>query len=110
MPSYRLAAVEGSQTFDLPDGRSVIVGRGVASDIALYDPTISRRHAELTAMPEGVQVRDLGSSNGTAINGARVAIGLMLPRDSITFGKVVFQLEEVPSATTPGSRGATARC
>jgi adenylate cyclase len=105
MPSYRLAAVEGSQTFDLPDGRSVIVGRGVASDIALYDPTISRRHAELTAMPEGVQVRDLGSSNGTAINGARVAIGLMLPRDSITFGKVVFQLEEVPSATTP--TGAT---
>lgn len=116
MPTFRLSAVEGSQTFDLPDGRSVIVGRGIASDIALYDPTISRRHAELTAIPDGVQVRDLGSSNGTAINGARIAIGLMLPRDSITFGKVVFQLEEVPDAGaqarhTPaeGIGGATPR-
>ncbi|HEU5051025.1 MAG TPA: adenylate/guanylate cyclase domain-containing protein [Gemmatimonadales bacterium] len=95
MPSYRLVAAEGTQSFDLPSGRSVVVGRGVSSDIALYDPTISRRHAELTAGPDGVQVRDLGSSNGTSVNGARVAIGLMQPDDSIAFGKVVFQLEQL---------------
>jgi adenylate cyclase len=96
MASYRIIATEGSQSFDLPPGSAVVVGRGVMSDIALYDPTISRRHAELTAGPDGVHVRDLGSSNGTSVNGARIAIGLMQPGDSITFGKVVFQLEEVP--------------
>ena len=95
MPAYRLVATEGTQSFDLPAGRSVVVGRGVTSDIALYDPTISRRHAELTAGPDGVQVRDLGSSNGTCVNGARVAIGLMQPDDSIAFGKVRFQLEQL---------------
>ena len=96
MASYRIIATEGSQSFDLPTGSAVVVGRGVMSDIALYDPTISRRHAELTAGPDGVHVRDLGSSNGTSVNGARIAIGLMQAGDSITFGKVVFQLEEVP--------------
>ena len=74
MHSYRLSATEGTQSFDLPANRAMVVGRGVSSDIALYDPTISRRHAELTAGPDGVHVRDLGSSNGTAINGARVAV------------------------------------
>src|SRR5690606_3612545 len=95
MSGYRLVATEGTQSFDLPAGRSVVVGRGVTSDIALYDPTISRRHAELTAGPDGVQVRDLGSSNGTSVNGARVAIGLLQSSDSIAFGKVAFQLEQL---------------
>ena len=95
MPSYRLVSFEGNQAFDLPDGRSVVVGRGTTSDIPVYDPTISRRHAELTAGPDGVRVRDLGSSNGTCINGGRVSSGVLSPRDSITFGKVLFQLEEL---------------
>ena len=111
MPAYRLIATEGTQSFDLPMGKSMVVGRGVTSDISLYDPTISRRHAELTASSDGVQVRDLGSSNGTCINGSRVAIGLMQPDDSISFGKVVFQLEQLrepgperrrESSLTPG--------
>ena len=71
-----------------PRGRSLVVGRGSSSDIAIYDPTISRRHAELTWGPDGVQVKDLGSSNGTCINGSRVSSGRLQPNDSITFGKV----------------------
>ncbi len=99
MPTYRLVSFTGDQTFDLPMGRTVVVGRAVTSDIAIYDPTISRRHAELTAGPEGVQVKDLDSSNGTCINGNRVTSGRLGPKDSITFGKVVYQLEITPSST-----------
>ena len=95
MPQYRLVSVTGDQTFELPMGRSVVVGRGVASDIAIYDPTISRRHAELHAGPDGVGVKDLGSSNGTCINGMRVSAGRLGPSDSITFGKVLYQLERL---------------
>ena len=72
MPALRLISSTGDQTFELADGRTLVVGRGVTSDIAIYDPTISRRHAELSVGPDGVQVKDLGSSNGTCINGARI--------------------------------------
>jgi adenylate cyclase len=91
---YRLVSPSGDQTFELPQGRSLVVGRGVTSDIAIYDPTISRRHAELTVAADGVRVKDLGSSNGTCINGARVSAGRLNPDDSITFGKVLFQLKD----------------
>jgi adenylate cyclase len=92
---YRLVSFSGDQSFELPQGKSLVVGRGVTSDIAIYDPTISRRHAELTVEADGVQVKDLGSSNGTCINGTRVSAGRLSPSDSVTFGKVLFQLEEL---------------
>jgi adenylate cyclase len=100
---YRLVSFSGDQSFELPHGRSLVVGRGVASDIAIYDPTISRRHAELTVGTDGVQVKDLGSSNGTCINGNRVSAGRLNANDSITFGKVLFQLKELKpiSGRTP---------
>ena len=98
MPQYRLVSFTGDQTFELPHGRSVVVGRGVLSDFTVYDPTISRIHAELTVQGDGVQVRDLDSSNGTCINGARVSMGRLGPGDSVTFGKVVFQLREAAPA------------
>ena len=91
---YRLVSLSGDQTYELPAGRSLVVGRGVSSDIAIYDPTISRRHAELTVGTDGVRVKDLGSSNGTCINGTRVSAGKLNPNDSITFGKVLFQLKD----------------
>ena len=104
MPAYRLTAQQGTRTFDLPPGRALVLGRSAASDVPVYDPTISRRHAELTAGPDGVQLRDLESSNGTSINGERVAIGLLKPGDTVTFGRVNFRLEAVndgPASTIP---------
>jgi adenylate cyclase len=97
MPAYRLVSPTDDQRFDLPQGRPVVVGRGVDSDLTIYDPTISRRHAELTAGPDGVMVKDLGSSNGTHVNGRRLAEARLAPGDSITFGKVSFRLESPPA-------------
>src|SRR3954452_20052494 len=94
---YRLVSFSGDQTFELPHGRSLVVGRGITSDIAIYDPTISRRHAELTVGADAVEVKDLDSSNGTCINGTRVSEGRLALDESITFGKVMFRL------TTRGS-------
>ncbi|MFL5461892.1 MAG: FHA domain-containing protein, partial [Gemmatimonadales bacterium] len=94
---YRLVSFSGEQSFELPPGRNLVVGRGVTSDIAIYDPTISRRHAELVVGADGVQVKDLGSSNGTFVNGARITASRLGLEDTVTFGKVVFRL------TTPGT-------
>jgi adenylate cyclase len=117
MPLFRLVSAAGDQSFELPDGRNLVVGRGVASDIAIYDPTISRRHAELTVGPDGVEVKDLGSSNGTCINGSRVSAGRLRPNDSVTFGKVMFRLrprhasgpEAVPAFEQPPMGGEIIR-
>jgi adenylate cyclase len=97
MPSFRLVSSSGDQSFELPPGRSLVVGRGIATDIAIYDPTISRRHAELTARGDAVELRDLGSSNGTCINGSRVSSGKLVANDSVTFGKVTYKIREARS-------------
>jgi FOG: FHA domain len=62
-----------------PDrGESLVVGQspitlgsGSASDVRLSDPTISRRHLSVVLAPSGVIVRDLGSTNGSFVGGAR---------------------------------------
>jgi pSer/pThr/pTyr-binding forkhead associated (FHA) protein len=64
-------AQDGVRRVDL-DGRRVSVGKGVANDIALDDGTVSRLHASLEAFDEGWCVTDLGSSNGTFVNGERI--------------------------------------
>ena len=97
MPFYRLVSTTDDQRFDLPPGRTILVGRGVGTDLTVHDPTISRRHAELIAGPDGVVVNDLGSSNGTHVNGRRLTTARLAPGDAVSFGKVSYQLELVPA-------------
>src|SRR5262249_11574734 len=49
-----------------------VVGSAPGSNVLLADPTVSRAHVELELVPEGVRVRDLGSTNGTFYLGQRV--------------------------------------
>src|SRR5207245_9172784 len=83
-----------------PPGGTIVVGRAVTSDIPIYDPTSARRHAELILTDSGVKVTDVGSSNGTFLNGARVTEAVAAENDVITFGKVAFRVKGV-SAPVP---------
>ncbi len=117
---FKLLSTTGEQAIDLQPGRTVVVGRAVTSDVPIYDPTISRRHAELSLTDGGVKVKDVGSSNGTFLNGARVTEAVAAENDVITFGKVAFRVKEVSapvlrpqvippvSSEFPGSKGAAA--
>ncbi len=98
---FKLISTAGEQSIDLQLGRTVVVGRAVTSDIPIYDPTISRRHAEVSLTENGVLVKDLGSSNGTFLNGAKIAEAEAGPNDVVTFGKVAFRVKEV---TMPAPR------
>jgi adenylate cyclase len=91
-------AAAGDQLIDLPASGSKLVGRAATSDVPIYDPTISRRHAELQLSGGGVLVRDLGSSNGTFLNGARISEATAADGDVVTFGKVAFHVREVTPA------------
>jgi adenylate cyclase len=97
---FKLTSTDGLQNYELRAGVPLVVGRAPTSDIPIFDPTISRKHAEVQVEDGGVQVRDLGSSNGTYHNGNRLdeSIAVTLaPGDVVTFGKVAFKV----NATTP---------
>jgi len=98
--AFKLVGTSGEQTIDVKPGVTLVVGRAVNSDVPIYDPTISRQHAQVTVQNGGVLVKDLGSSNGTFLNGSRITEAVAQPNDVIMFGKVSFHVREVakPSA------------
>jgi len=98
---FKLLSTSGEQSIDLQLGRKLVVGRAVTSDVPIYDPTISRRHAEIVLTDSGVRVTDLGSSNGTFLNGAKITEAEAGANDVVTFGKVAFRVKEV---TAPAPR------
>lgn len=84
----------------LPDGRRipigedpVTVGRLPDCDIILSDPNVSRRHAEVRRRGNDFIVVDLGSTNGTRVNGAGVRERRLEDGDEVTFGgtRVLFE-------------------
>lgn len=98
----KLTSADNLHTFELKPGPAQIVGRAPTSDIPVFDPTISRRHAELITDDRTVHVRDLGSSNGTFLNGSRIDTGTVNVGDTVTFGKVSFKLQSAQPAPPPG--------
>ncbi len=109
---YRLTSTDGLQQHELRAGVQLVVGRAPSSDIAIFDPTISRRHAELQVDEVGLHVRDLGSSNGTFRNGERLDdqnTVKLEPGDTVTFGKVAFRVQPAgPTTVHSPSGGFTA--
>jgi pSer/pThr/pTyr-binding forkhead associated (FHA) protein len=89
--------VDGTnRRFDLTVGRNLI-GRGTDADLQLLDQGVSRRHAELRWDGSFATVYDLGSTNGTSVNGHEVASHVLRHGDVIRIGhtRLVFQQEQV---------------
>jgi putative nucleotidyltransferase with HDIG domain len=84
-------------------------GRLGSLEIVLDDSSVSRRHAELKSAGQGWIVRDLESTNGTYVNGVRLANGtdkVLRPRDIVQFGKVAMIVEQCdasPQTDPPSS-------
>jgi len=72
MAEISVTAADGSrERFPLLKGR-ITIGRSRDSDIFLPDQWLSRQHAEIRQKPDGYYVNDLGSKNGTLLNGGRI--------------------------------------
>lgn len=89
---YRLVVKTGPNpgiVFDLSK-EVTLLGRDVTNDIALGDAEVSRQHARLTRTPGGYVLEDLGSTNGSFVNGERlVAPRVLSPGDLIGMGENV---------------------
>jgi len=76
----------------------VTVGRMADNDLVLPDHTVSRNHAELVRTPSGWTLRDLGSRNGTQVNGALVQEARLVPGSTLVFGRFEVRFEEEQSS------------
>lgn len=74
------------------DRERVIVGRGPGVDRAFEDPSMSRQHAVIEYCGTGFRIRDLGSTNGTRVNGAAVQSAELGHGDRIEMGAQSFVL------------------
>jgi hypothetical protein len=76
------------------DGRFTI-GRAMECDFTLADLSVSRWHARLYRKDDGWMLSDLGSTNGTRLNGWRVTTGVPArPGDTVSFGSVSFVISD----------------
>jgi hypothetical protein len=83
---------EGGASIALADGAAEIGREGGGCEHTLSDATVSRRHAEVRVEGSRVFVRDLGSSNGTFVNGARIdAETEVHPGDTVQFGALLMR-------------------
>jgi transcriptional regulator with GAF, ATPase, and Fis domain len=73
-------------------GEEVTVGRDPASGISLADRSLSRTHCALTLGVNGWTIRDLGSANGTFVNGIQVQQQLLRDGDQVAVGESLFLL------------------
>ncbi len=78
-------ADEGKQ-FEL-EGSAVGIGRDASNRVRLHDTEVSRRHAELRLIGDGYQLFDIGSANGTAVNGQPVQDAVLQSGDHIEIGQ-----------------------
>ncbi len=83
-----IRGVDEGKQFELT-GHTVTVGRHSANSVALHDTQVSRRHLELSATGGGYELRDLGSGNGTLLNGQPVQVAPLRSGDTITIGQSV---------------------
>ncbi|MEV5837400.1 FHA domain-containing protein [Nocardia sp. NPDC052112] len=77
----------------LPPG-GLNIGRTSDNQIVVNDPLASRKHARLVASAEGLTIEDLGSANGTFVNGHREQRTVLRERDIITIGNIDFVVQQ----------------
>ena len=113
--SYRLVLREGpgaGKVYPL-EGPELFIGREQNNDIIINDPEVSRRHAQLFSKGGSYTIEDLGSTNGTCVNGQRITGPTVLRGgETINFGEhiiLVFEGLTVDLEATVVSSGARGR-
>ncbi len=94
VPSLRFALQQEQMT----------IGRSAGNDLVLADPEVSRRHVRVLRRADGFAVEDIGSTNGTFVNGQRIShLTLLQDGDTIDLGDTVRLRFVSPRAAPPAA-------
>ena len=91
-PAGRSPAVRSPSTVMQLTGRTLRIGRDASNDIVADDLSVSRRHAELRKAGDHYEIFDLGSFNGTFVNGQEVIAARVTGQDVIGIGRASYRL------------------
>jgi pSer/pThr/pTyr-binding forkhead associated (FHA) protein len=90
----RLVLIEGGKTVTVRPRLPTVIGRNTQADVQVPDTQVSRRHCELYDFEGQLAVRDIGSVNGTLVNGHRIEQDTFLSTgDTLSIGRISFRVE-----------------
>lgn len=95
---YALRFISGKYQggmFPLRPNREIVVGRSSDLDMVLVEDMVSRKHAKITTSDRGVAIQDLGSTNGTFVNGEKVKKSRLHEGDRILIGTSILKLVSI---------------
>jgi sigma-B regulation protein RsbU (phosphoserine phosphatase) len=107
MLSAFIVTGEGGQRRKVPVGTSLIVGRAADNGLVLKDTAASRRHVEIRATGDSYLCRDLGSRNGTIVNGSPTNVCELSNGDRVLIGETVLRFELGPDTGDTTVQGKT---
>ena len=97
-PRYALRFISGKYQggeFPLRMNREIIIGRSSDLDMVLVEDMVSRRHAKITTTDTEIYIQDLGSTNGTFVNGEKVTRSRLQEGDRILVGTSIIKMVAV---------------
>ena len=78
--------------YPLPSEKEIVIGRGGELDIVLVEDMVSRKHAKLTTQQGKIVIQDLGSTNGTFVNGEKIKRARLKEGDRVLIGTSILKL------------------
>lgn len=109
MKHYAMRFISGKYQggeFPLPPNSEIIVGRSSDLDMVLVEDMVSRKHAKISVDTEQVTIQDLGSTNGTFVNGERVKRATLNDGDRVLIGTSIIKLvtSDAPLSAAPAAK------
>jgi pSer/pThr/pTyr-binding forkhead associated (FHA) protein len=82
--------------YPLEDGRQIVIGRSSDLDMVLVEEMVSRRHAQITMQGGVISIEDLGSTNGTFVNGEKIQHATLREGDRVLIGTSILKVVAIP--------------
>ena len=98
VPRLQRVAENGETEQTLLESFPFTIGRNSDCDLQIESPKVSREHAVITRDPDGFRVRDLGSTNGTSLNGQRIEQAELNDGDILVIADLEFTFSAAPAS------------